>query len=718
MILPLIVSLIVSSSVVDRSFLVSGVNEISAPGSPGVLAVFGEDAFCVVAAGYSGGQASVVAASRLGTGRLIGFGHSGYFGAGSLNALDTGKLLINSVNWLSKLHKSPKIGVLKSAELSAYLRGRGFTVFDMVVGEDPANYQVVCFGEENFPEAYCQKIRNYVLSGGGVMAACTGWGWQQITGKSMQENSLNKIFEPSGIVWTGGFGDRTSPSGYNAKISPNPYVQASIGLNALLENKKLTAKENSQISDSILLAMSSVTENERQLVPKVKTFAASSDAMSKMSEKSPIKSDDAKGRLAVALATLQFQRVDVSKISASPSAVSFPGAVPPNAKRVKKSVEIDLSVPEWHSLGLYAPPGELITVDLPDSIVNKGFQLRIGCHTDEIWHHDGWSRAPSISRNFPVQSNSIRIANAFGGLIYFDVPRRGISEKINIVVSGAVESPFFVLGKTSSFGWNQSRMSPGPWAELATDKIILTVPSETIRNLDNPIELMQFWDKVLDADADLACWSRKRERPERIVADVQISAGYMHSGYPIMTHLDAAPLAVSLQRLTTQGSWGHFHELGHNHQSGDWTFDGTGEVTVNLFSLYSYEKVVGINKMQGHGAVSNPKEVNDRLQKYLNNGAKFADWKSDPFLALTMYIQLIDAFGWDAFKKVFAEYRTLQPADKPKSDDEKRDQWMVRMSRTVNRNLGPFFVRWGVPTSQKARDSISGLPYWMPDELK
>jgi hypothetical protein len=30
--------------------------------------------------------------------------------------------------------------------------------------------------------------------------------------------------------------------------------------------------------------------------------------------------------------------------------------------------------------------------------------------------------------------------------------------------------------------------------------------------------------------------------------------------------------------------WGHFHELGHNHQQGAWTWACTGEVTVNFFS--------------------------------------------------------------------------------------------------------------------------------------
>lgn len=80
-----------------------------------------------------------------------------------------------------------------------------------------------------------------------------------------------------------------------------------------------------------------------------------------------------------------------------------------------------------------------------------------------------------------------------------------------------------------------------------------------------------------------------------------------------------------------------------------------------------------------------------------------------------MYVQIQEAFGWDAFKKVFAEYRQLKPQDRPKTDDEKRDQWLIRLSRTVGRNLSKFFEVWGVPVSEQAKQAVSDLPIWMPE---
>ena len=187
----------------------------------------------------------------------------------------------------------------------------------------------------------------------------------------------------------------------------------------------------------------------------------------------------------------------------------------------------------------------------------------------------------------------------------------------------------------------------------------------------------------------------------------------MHSGYPIMTFLDkSVEHSISTSELAA-GSWGHFHELGHNHQQGDWTFDGTREVTCNLFSLYVMETVCGKPPGQGHEAMK-PDVVDKRLRSYLGSTDKFFRWKSDPFLALTMYDQLRAGFGWETYKKVFAEYRALPITGRPKTDEEKRDQWLVRFSRAAGKNLGPFFEAWGVPTSASARQSIAGLPVWMP----
>jgi hypothetical protein len=66
-------------------------------------------------------------------------------------------------------------------------------------------------------------------------------------------------------------------------------------------------------------------------------------------------------------------------------------------------------------------------------------------------------------------------------------------------------------------------------------------------------------------------------------ADNPVSLGCLvvclqHSGYPIMTFMDVVNTTVDLSIKDSR--WGHLHELGHNHQRGEWTWDCTGEVSV------------------------------------------------------------------------------------------------------------------------------------------
>ncbi len=433
----------------------------------------------------------------------------------------------------------------------------------------------------------------------------------------------------------------------------------------------------------------------------------------------PLTESDPLGRALAAYESKRLATIPVESIT--PVRVEFPGSEPKHAVVVSKRAEIDCRVPGRHSLGLYAAPGAVVTVKIDSTAIGAGLKVRIGAHSDNISKRPSWPRMPEVTRVYPLNKESTAAACAFGGLVYVEVPASCVLIRTEVSVEGAIAAPLFVLGETTEACWVESRQSPGPWAELQTRKVVLTVPSETIRELEDPRPVLEFWDRVLDAAADLAAIPHERSRPERYVADVEISAGYMHSGYPIMTHLDAAKAMVDVEAMK-KGQWGLFHELGHNHQQKDWTFDGTTEVTCNLFSMYVIEEVCGKPKGSGHDALD---KAHDRVKAMLAAGIKpwgFAasdeDKKAgagDPFTRLVMYRQLIDTFGWEPFKKVFAEYRALEKDARPKTDEERRDQWMVRMSKMVGRDLGAFFEQWGVPVTEGARGSVKRFSEWMPE---
>jgi hypothetical protein len=150
--------------------------------------------------------------------------------------------------------------------------------------------------------------------------------------------------------------------------------------------------------------------------------------------------------------------------------------------------------------------------------------------------------------------------------------------------------------------------------------------------------------------------------------------------------------------------------MGHNHQESEWTFDGTGEVTCNLFSVYVLDTVVKAEDKRTSAA-----ECRKRFDGYKQDGAQYEKWMSDPFLALGFFLEMKRAFGWKPFQDFFAEEAALSAAEKPKSDLEKRTQWLVRMSRLTGRDLTPWFALWNVPVDVGAAKSVSRLPAWIAD---
>lgn len=711
-----------------RQALIDGVEEIAAPGIPGPLCVFGDKAVTVIVGKSEDGiYEPVVAAGIMGKGRVVAFGHTGYLDAPSLEIADTKKLFINAVKWAAQ-KTSPKIALRHNRKFAEALRASGLHA-ESLDGRDwldeLGGFDVVCVYPASLSEGEIRRLQEFVRRGKGLVAADLGWGWLQLNpGKDITEHPANKLLYPAGILWADGMLDRTSKQGFSAKIEPPTYCHAGKALDSLLafERKQieLRKEEVAQAVWSVSTAVRTLPASDQNLLSKIREWATAQPGSIVPTPERPIGMDNPLARLVVTLQVHDLKHLPPEKVQPHPAAKFFPGDVPKEAKRVKKVIEIDTSIPDWHSTGLYAAPGEVLTIRVPKEAAGKGLAVRIGAHSDTLWHLPTWRRCPEICRTFPIDKPEVKVANAFGGLVYIVVPRGCRLGKVQVEVDGAVEAPYFVLGRTPIDDWVQRiRYLPAPWAELATSKIVLTVPSDVIRNLDHPEEVMDFWDKVLDACAELAAIPKERERPERIVADIQISAGYMHSGYPIMTHLDAAKVMVDVTCLMTNSHgavWGLFHELGHNHQSPDWTFEGTGEVTVNLFTLYVLDKVCRIPPERTRKELSKDGRA-EALRRFFASGAKFEVWKSDPFLALIMYVQIQEAFGWDAFRKVFAEYRQLSPNERPKNDDEKRDQWLIRLSRTVGRNLARFFDTWGIPVSEQAKQAVADLPEWMPENF-
>ncbi len=702
----------------DRGTLLEGVTAIAAPGTPGDVIAYGKDAFSVVEVGKDGARHSVVAAGSAGRGRMLLLCHGSYAAEAVLDTADTRQFMENAIAWLVPRRSGVRrAGLIGAAGLRPLLEEAGFEV-EMLSGDwisaARACNLIVC-AKVNLSEQQVSTLQRAVRGGAGLLAMQTPWGWNQGSRKPLSENGLNTVVSAAGLSWTLGTGGGIGGQ-FATDPDPRPLLGASSARTALSLAERgdiqLTASQLRQAGTTLTRAVRNLPEGDRQLKPQLTALRALRGAIVP-SRETPTLAEHAIDRFLLAWEVDRIEALDPRSVRAHPAAAIFPGVPDRGSRRTRAELQIDTTIPRWHSTGLYALAGQTLTIELPETALGDGLKVRIGAHKDQLWHKDRWNRVPRITGSWPLDQVEVTVASAFGGLVYVEVPRGCALGEVPLTIAGAIEAPYFRLGETANDRWRKTiRMRAAPWAELASDSVVLTVPSSTIRDLDDPEALMVFWEEILDAAADLRAIDRDRSSPERYVADVQISAGYMHSGYPLMTHLDAAGDMTSLERMKT-GPWGLLHELGHNHQSGMWTFGGTTEVTCNLWSLYLLSTVCEVPWSAGHGGM---RDRPQSLGTHLDAGAPFDRWKGSPFLALQMYAQIVESFGWEPFKMVFAEYDALPRDARPANDDQKRDQWMVRMSNAVQRNLGPFFDAWGVPVSDAAKESIASMDPWMPPD--
>lgn len=706
----------------DILSLTRGVTSIVAPGAlPGVLSATG-DAFVIATGTQSKGRVPIVAATKVGLGRALALSHEGFFSSLALENPSNARLLGNALTWLGrKRTDTVRVGLLGYDSMKTALNAAGVTAVSFRLdnlGMMDDSFDVICTTAgalDNNPSAQVQIMR-FVRKGHGLLIASPAWGWQQLNPRKdlLADHPGNRMLFPFGITFTAD----TANGDYLPQASDSPLFNTDGAFQAL-KTGSLSVADRTTAVYTLERALSFLQPSGPGLPAEIVKQAALEPGGGIPTPESPVGVDKPFSRLKVWMDYLQMKTLTLREVKAYPSSSSFPGAVSDDAKRISKTITVDTTVPEWHSTGVYAAPGDVIGVQVPENVVDLGLRVHIGPQTDTLWELDSWPRFPAITTERPIKNDQMQLSSAFGGAIYIQVPTGLKLGKIPVTISNGVSAAYYVRGVTTTAQWTKMlATADAPWAELQGNLVTLSVPLSSAKKIQDPAALMGFWDQVMkNCYAFYAAPLRGRQ--ERYCPDAEISAGYMHSGYPIMTHMDVADTFCDLAKLKGKGkTWGFYHEMGHNFQQDAWTWDGTGEVTNNLFSLYGNEKLNGVTPAtygDAHPAMA-PKAVHDRLVKYLNSGAHYENWRSDPFLALSMYAQLREQFGWEPFTRLFAEYQGLRPNELPKTDLDKRDRWMVRFSKTVGRNLGPFFRAWGVPTSDAARLSIANLPSWMPSD--
>ncbi len=657
--------------ITERNYLLQNIQEIPAIGVWGELVLL-DNSFPILV-NSEGAREAVVGGSTMGKGKIVAFGHEGFFEKEGLKNNQTKQLIYNSIFWVANKKEKPVILIRGLEVFSEYLTSLGFSLKkinnETVLSAELLNAVDVIILDPDKLKTESNEIeilKKALKSGKGGLFAGLGWGWQKLNPNLNLKSDFkgNILLADAGIEW-----------GQEASFAKKVVADVELeGVFLYAEAKKYVLSNSLVQADKKKFgnALRKLMQTLPLIIQKEKPFVIPSD---------------------------------------------FPGNAPANTPVVVKNITINTQVPYWHCTGLYAQAGSIITLTTQNNIKSEKYKVRIGSHTDKLYEVKGnWKRMPEVSLAFLLQKGTTQVFNPFGGMIYIEVPEKNQENiNLNISISGAVEAPFFKLGQTSVEDWkNKIRNSPAPWAEIEGENFAFTLESKYIRNLNNPQEVAQFWDKVQANNRELVSWKADKPQKMRLVFDRQISLGYMHSGYPIMAlvgegYAPGIDEQASIVDIKNPEKWGFVHELGHNHQEPAWTFEGTVEVTCNLFSMFALEKVMNL-KQENMKPDLTPAQIKKRWEEYTKSGKSFEKWKKEPFIALIMYQQLINYYGWENLKKVFKVYRNMSEKELPKDNNSKMDTWFKTYSNVVGEDLSDFFDTWNFPVSMEAKNSIKSLP--------
>ena len=413
------------------------------------------------------------------------------------------------------------------------------------------------------------------------------------------------------------------------------------------------------------------------------------------------------------------------------SSAHFPGAVdPPVNPEVTYTATIDGSYldmwghdvmheerPARKPTGTYLAPGSIATITVPSPIAGKGYKVRVGAHSWDFSNKTSVKRLDRSSLVYNINSTQTKVASPLGGGIYIEVPEHADAGIVDVQIKNAVRSPFFSaksFHSTTLSEWqNTERHHPAPWADFQSEKYMMQVPTSWIYNFDDPVTLMQDWDKAMDALNDLMGYPSRTRETTYPQVDVLLRASVLAPGYP----------SVNVKYDPDRdygGNYGHylvrgpqyapdylFHEEGHGYLFVK--FPGEMESTVNLLHVPVWHRKFGYDLdyafAASRGFQGNPHRTLDNTavtwmtvfnfsprQVPMAEGEKAYQLKGH-----AKFVDIAKLFGWEAlgafWYSINVDYENGIYWSRHNSDI---DDLILRWCECVGVDIRPLFHFWGI----------------------
>lgn len=403
------------------------------------------------------------------------------------------------------------------------------------------------------------------------------------------------------------------------------------------------------------------------------------------------------------------------------------GSIPKSACTLERTVRLnsrqDKSREELVSTALYALPGKPVQVSLPAALAGRNLSLQIGHHLPANDNrHPQFDCMPDTTRNFALNKVTTHVVSPHGGLLFVGVPAGVGLEDTPIVFSGVIAAPSFVLGEQSNEQWRTIRENPAPWGEMISEHMVLLAPREALRAVDNPHELMTWWDKNVQAHHEF--YNHTPGFPFRMHAVHYEIMGV--STWPLYTKVNGMSGLLNLRQMEAFHDGLYLHEHGHHCDNGNMIFGNLGESTPNWGGYY-------LRETMGHFIWKEPTELHitqllDPENKQHKELRKEQWWNTQwthywSYPVTSIMVGYAQSFGWEAFKRCVRRF-TL-PDDKVNlvfakagkeqwSDAHKIDRWVIFMCEESGHDVRPYLDHFCLRPTEAVANYINGRnwPEW------
>ncbi len=340
--------------------------------------------------------------------------------------------------------------------------------------------------------------------------------------------------------------------------------------------------------------------------------------------------------------------------------------------------------------GLYAAPGEIVKIEIPEEAVSQNIEVYIGKmsskgNSNNIPSSRNYSRFPLTTKGVTLTDTVNYIGNPLGGLVY--IYNGGARIDLDVKITGAVEATHYVVNSTTPEDLERSLQSTAPLLEIDIPGQLFANMAKSYCNdlsVDKMLAGIDQWDKM----TAVSLYVNRDKNDYTTFGMSALYDSYIPAGAAtaVVGHHSVNPHGWANNFFDTSISdWGSYHEYNHHYGMYDIIDDEiVSEVSNNLLTVIGYamySEYSGFRTTETSGASGWSGQTRQTYAiDQINNVAYGYGYR------LSQYVVLLHSFGVDKF----IEFLQYEPQSEIKNNS-KADRMFVKAVEVFGYDMSYYF---------------------------